>query len=61
LQVEKSGRWYTSPGIDWPAAQDFARAFSKGFWYWSEWMGHRDAGTVALEPGDMLGTTFTRP
>jgi hypothetical protein len=56
LTVKKTGKGYTFPGIDYDAAKDFAEAYSKGSWYWIEWVGkYGTNGPVALEPEDVPG------
>jgi hypothetical protein len=56
LTVKKSGRAYTFPGQDYEAALDFAKAYSKGHFYWIE-LAQRfgTKGPVALEPEDVPG------
>jgi hypothetical protein len=61
LNLAKNGHDYRFRPTDYNAAVDFARAYSKGHWYWIEWRGHLGHDTpAALEPTDLPNRVTVR-
>jgi hypothetical protein len=54
LNLGTAAKDYDFPDIDEDGAVEFAESFSKGFWYWSVWVGkYGREKPVALEPSGL--------